>query len=38
MAKSRADRSVVSVKQDEEEVQVEGESDIEYKDRLRKIG
>jgi hypothetical protein len=38
MAKSRMDRSVVSVNQDDEELQKLGESEVEYKERLRKIG
>jgi hypothetical protein len=38
MAKSRMDRSVVSVNKDDEELQEIGESEIEFKDRLRKIG
>ena len=38
MAKSRLDRSVVSVNKDDEELQEIDESDSELKDRLRKIG
>jgi hypothetical protein len=38
MAKSRADRSVVSANKDDEELQLIGESDMDFKERLRKIG
>ena len=38
MAKSRLDRSVVSVNKDDEELQEIGESELEFKERLRKIG
>lgn len=38
MARSRADRSVVSVNKDDEELQLIGESDADFKERLKKIG
>ena len=38
MAKSRMDRSVVSVNKDDEELQEIGESETDFKERLRKIG
>lgn len=38
MAKSKLDRSTVSVKEDEDEKQLIGESELDFKERLRKIG
>jgi hypothetical protein len=38
MAKSKLDRSTVSVKEDEDERQLIGESELDFKERLRKIG